>query len=65
LGHYSMKGTLVVDTPQDYEAWLKERAELSAASQGGAAQPAPSQSPGAAPPRNNPPQPLTSPTPGA
>jgi cytochrome c oxidase subunit 2 len=29
LGHYGMKGTLVVDTPQDYEAWLKERAELS------------------------------------
>ena len=24
-----MKGTLVVDTPQDYEAWLKERAELA------------------------------------
>ena len=22
-----MKGTLVVDTPQDYEAWLKERAD--------------------------------------
>ncbi len=29
LGHYSMKGTLVVDTPADYQAWLKERAELS------------------------------------
>ena len=28
LGHYSMKGTLVVDTPADYAAWLKERAEL-------------------------------------
>ena len=65
LGHYSMKGTLVVDTPQDYEAWLKERAELSAVSQGGAAQPAPSQSPGAAQPQNNPPQPAISPTPGA
>jgi len=24
-----MKGTLVVDTPQDYQAWLKERAELA------------------------------------
>jgi len=30
LGHYAMKGTLVVDTPEDYQAWLKERAELSA-----------------------------------
>jgi cytochrome c oxidase subunit II len=29
LGHYGMKGTLVVDTPEDYQAWLKERAELS------------------------------------
>jgi cytochrome c oxidase subunit 2 len=30
LGHYGMKGTLVVDTPADYQAWLKERAELAA-----------------------------------
>ena len=29
LGHYSMKGMLVVDTPEDYQAWLKERAELA------------------------------------
>ncbi|HSH37733.1 MAG TPA: cytochrome c oxidase subunit II [Chthoniobacterales bacterium] len=29
LGHYSMKGSLVVDTPEDYQAWLKERAELA------------------------------------
>lgn len=29
LGHYGMKGSLVVDTPEDYQAWLKERAELS------------------------------------
>ena len=29
LGHYGMKGTLVVDTPEDYQAWLKERVELS------------------------------------
>jgi cytochrome c oxidase subunit 2 len=29
LGHYGMKGSLVVDTPADYQAWLKERAELS------------------------------------
>ena len=41
LGHYGMKGTLVVDTPQDYEAWLKERAELAGGTQG-AASPSPS-----------------------
>ena len=29
LGHYSMKGMLVVDEPTEYEAWLKERVELS------------------------------------
>lgn len=29
LGHYGMKGMLVVDTPADYQAWLKERQELS------------------------------------
>jgi len=29
LGHYGMKGTLVVDTPEEYQAWLKERAELA------------------------------------
>lgn len=29
LGHYAMKGMLVVDTPEDYQAWLKERMELS------------------------------------
>lgn len=29
LGHYGMKGSLVVDTPEDYQAWLKERAELA------------------------------------
>jgi cytochrome c oxidase subunit 2 len=29
LGHYAMKGTVVVDTPEDYQAWLKERAELA------------------------------------
>lgn len=32
LGHYGMKGTLVVDTPEDYQAWLKERAELAGGS---------------------------------
>lgn len=29
LGHYGMKGSLVVDNPADFQAWLKERAELS------------------------------------
>jgi len=29
LGHYGMKGSVVVDTPADYQAWLKERAELA------------------------------------
>ncbi|MGI8891410.1 MAG: cytochrome c oxidase subunit II [Chthoniobacterales bacterium] len=29
LGHYAMKGALVVDTPDEYQAWLKERVELS------------------------------------
>ena len=29
LGHYGMKGSLVVDTPTDYQTWLKERVELS------------------------------------
>ncbi|MGI8821164.1 MAG: cytochrome c oxidase subunit II [Chthoniobacterales bacterium] len=29
LGHYGMRGTLVVDTPEDYQAWLKERADLA------------------------------------
>src|SRR5437762_3538353 len=29
LGHYSMKGMLVVDDASDYQAWLKERVELS------------------------------------
>jgi cytochrome c oxidase subunit 2 len=60
LGHYGMKGTLVVDTPQDYQAWLKERAELA----GGGAQSAPSPSPGAAQPQNKPGGAAASPTPG-
>lgn len=29
LGHYSMKGMLVVDDPAEYQVWLNERAELS------------------------------------
>lgn len=29
LGHYGMKGSLVVDEPAEYQAWLKERVELA------------------------------------
>ena len=49
LGHYGMKGTLVVDTPEDYQAWLKERAELAgnqSAPAAGSTPPAPSPTPG-------------------
>src|SRR5436305_5811043 len=49
LGHSGMKGTLVVDTPQDYQAWLKERAELSGGAQPAASPGAPQQ------PQNKPP----------
>ena len=58
LGHYAMKGTLVVDTPEDYQAWLKERAELA----GTVTTPAPEQvTPGSEPG----PTPGTIPEPGA
>jgi cytochrome c oxidase subunit 2 len=53
LGHYGMKGTLVVDTPQDFQAWLKERAELSGTQSN---PPPPTQRP--------PNEPLSNPTPG-
>jgi cytochrome c oxidase subunit 2 len=53
LGHYGMKGTLVVDTPADYEAWLKERAEL-AGTQPASAPGAPSPAPSAQQPQNKP-----------
>ncbi len=33
LGHYGMRGSLVVDTPADYQAWLKERADLAGSGQ--------------------------------
>ena len=42
LGHYSMKGNVVVDTPEDFQAWLKERAEFS---QQAAQAPAPTERP--------------------
>lgn len=52
LGHYGMKGTVVVDTPEDYQAWLKERAELSGPQPGAAPPPeqvAPGSTPGPTP----------------
>jgi cytochrome c oxidase subunit 2 len=59
LGHYSMKGTLVVDSPADYQAWLKERAELIGTQ---AAPPPTARPPGEPPPG---PSPGTIPPPGA
>ncbi len=46
LGHYGMKGMVVVDTPDDYQAWLKERQELS----GNQSAPPPAQRPPGEPP---------------
>src|SRR5438094_3456065 len=66
LGHYGMKGTLVVDTPQDYQAWLKERAELAGGAQGASSPsvPQPQSSPGAPQqPQSKPAAPAASPTP--
>ncbi|HEY6111559.1 MAG TPA: hypothetical protein VIV62_03475 [Chthoniobacterales bacterium] len=59
LGHYGMKGTLVVDTPAEYQAWLKERAELAGQQN---APPAAQRPPGEPPPG---PTPGTVPPPGA
>src|SRR5213075_3557449 len=58
LGHYGMKGTVVVDSPTDYQQWLKERAELAGTQN---APPATQQPPGA--PAG--PTPGTIPPPGA
>ncbi|MBV9618064.1 MAG: cytochrome c oxidase subunit II [Verrucomicrobia bacterium] len=46
LGHYGMKGSLVVDTQADYEAWLKERAELAGQTNAPAAGERPPNEPG-------------------
>ena len=59
LGHYSMKGMLVVDDPAEYQAWLKERAELA----GTQTAPAPTDRPPGEPPVG--PAPGTIPPPGA
>ena len=58
LGHYGMKGTLVVDTPEDYKAWLKERAELAGTGS------APPGAPAAVQPSAGPPPGTTVPPPG-
>lgn len=58
LGHYAMKGTLVVDTPADYQAWLKERADLA----GTSAAPSPAQRPAGEPPASSTPGTATPPT---
>jgi cytochrome c oxidase subunit 2 len=59
LGHYSMKGMLVVDEPAEYQAWLKERVELS----GTQSAPPPAERPPGEPPVG--PTPGTIPPPGA
>jgi len=56
LGHYGMKGSLVVDNPEEYQAWLKERAELAGTQSAPAAldrppgEPDPGPTPGTVPP---------------
>jgi cytochrome c oxidase subunit 2 len=59
LGHYSMKGMLVVDSPADYQAWLKERAELA----GSQTAPPPTERPPGEPPPGS--APGSVPPPGA
>jgi cytochrome c oxidase subunit II len=49
LGHYSMKGSIVVDSPADYQAWLKERAELSGNTASAPPSGSPAPSPAASP----------------
>src|SRR5256885_5233078 len=62
LGHYGMKGSVVVDSPADYQAWLKERAELAgtqnapAPTQRPAGEPAVGATPGTVPPPGAPKQ---------
>ena len=71
LGHYAMKGTLLVDSPEDYQAWLKERTELGGSQAApAAAQPPPDEPARGAPKvekpdskQDTPPAPAASPTP--
>ncbi|HMJ05228.1 MAG TPA: hypothetical protein VK474_03135, partial [Chthoniobacterales bacterium] len=72
LGHYGMRGSLVVDTPADYQAWLKERADLAASTtappplQRPAGEPPPAPNQGSVPPPGAPQaaEPLGTPPPG-
>ncbi len=74
LGHYGMKGMLVVDEPAEYQAWLKERAELAGTPSAPAGAAPGTAAPPAAPQTTNPsgapegkpagPQPAPSPSPG-
>jgi cytochrome c oxidase subunit II len=69
LGHYSMKGSLQVDSLQDYQAWLQEHAQAAAAPAAQApGQPATGPTPGTIPPQgapqNSPPGPAPSAKPG-
>lgn len=57
FGHYSMKGSVVVDEPAEYQTWLKEVTELSKTA------PAPTDRPPGEPPVG--PTPGTVPPPGA
>jgi cytochrome c oxidase subunit 2 len=61
LGHYGMKGTVVVDSPADYQAWLKERAELGG-TQSAPPPGAPKTENPAAKPEQKPAQPAASPS---
>jgi cytochrome c oxidase subunit II len=47
LGHYSMKGSVVVDTAEDFQNWLKERAEFMQTQQQSAPSPTEALPPGA------------------
>jgi len=61
LGHYSMKGMVVVDEPAEYQTWLKERAEL-AGTQNAPAPGAPKTENPAARPEQKPAQPAPTPS---
>ena len=61
LGHYGMKGSLVVDTPEDYQAWLKERTELAGTASAPPPLPQPAGEPPPAPDQGSVPSPAASP----
>ena len=61
LGHYGMKGSLVVDTPEDYQAWLKERTELAGTASAPPPLPRPAGEPPPAPEQGSVPSPAASP----